>query len=336
MLFITNRAIRQSERSRRNRNIDFDLAATGSTSSVFYCERAGVGDYTEVMSPNLTTRIAESACREIVLFIHGYNVLPEGHDDNGQDGAFATARALQELLDGVDHGRYFVLPLIWPTDDDPGMLKDYFDDRLTAQASGSAFARVIGKFLKWRSEQGDAAGCFKRINVLSHSMGAMLSLSTITNWASLHGSAPRIFRHMFMFAPDVPNEVLHRSHPGRSLADSASTVSVYHAADDLAMQASKVVNLTRVVSRRLGHTGPEDMGQVPSNVFAIDCGDFNTRYDPLQGHSYFLRDGDGDPGAAFRHMAQTLLNSRPHRGGGVELSSSHENSLFLPKTYALT
>lgn len=333
MLFITNRSIKQSERSRSGRAITLDLDGSGSAASVFYCERHGVGKYTEIMSDALMTRLSQHGCKEIILYIHGYNVLPEGNKGDGSSGAFKSAEILQSMLDKEVNGHFLVLPILWPTDDDPGMLKDYFDDRLVASASGSPYARVLGKFLLWRAHNQNAQGCLKRISVVCHSMGALVVESSLTKWAENHGVAPRVFRHLFMFAPDTPNEILQKTHPGRCLSDSSSTVSVYHAADDLAMRASKVLNLDRVVSRRLGHTGPEDMNNVPDNVFAIDCGDFNNSYDPLDGHSYFLNDNNNKPGAAFRHMLHTLRRNRPDKSGKVVVSQRHENRLILPENY---
>jgi len=43
----------------------------------------------------------------------------------------------------------------------------------------------------------------------------------------------------------------------------------------------------KIAYRRLGHSGPEDMRQTPSNVYAVDCDDVNSVYDTPKGHSYF-------------------------------------------------
>lgn len=62
--------------------------------------------------------------------------------------------------------------------------------------------------------------------------------------------------------------------------------------------------------RDLGHTGPEDMSQVPKNVYAIDCDNFNTRYDWPKGHTYFIDDQDGNPGAVFEHIYKAIKQGR--------------------------
>ena len=87
---------------------------------------------------------------------------------------------------------------------------------------------------------------------------------------------------------------------------------VYFASDDLALRESKVSNLKNAeASRRLGHSGPEDMELMPKNVYAIDCDEVNTAYDPPKGHSYF-RSGKrkGTPGVVFSHIFETMLTGR--------------------------
>jgi hypothetical protein len=88
-------------------------------------------------------------------------------------------------------------------------------------------------------------------------------------------------------------------------------VSVYFASDDLALRASKVANLKTEASRRLGHSGPENLDKAPKNVYAIDCDDVNTIYDPPKGHSYFLYAGDDKtPGVVFEHIYTSIISGR--------------------------
>ena len=47
-----------------------------------------------------------------------------------------------------------------------------------------------------------------------------------------------------------------------------------------------------------------------TNVYAIDCDNFNNRYDSPKGHSYFLEDESGKPGAVFEHMCNTIQTGR--------------------------
>ena len=116
-------------------------------------------------------------------------------------------------------------------------------------------------------------------------------------------------------AADVVNESLEPGQEGAAIPMTSRNVVVYYASDDLALRASKVANVANsVASRRLGHSGPEDMTKVPKNVFAVDCDDVNTDYDFPKGHSYFLDNGEKGakrkPGKVFEHIWQTILTGR--------------------------
>jgi esterase/lipase superfamily enzyme len=126
------------------------------------------------------------------------------------------------------------------------------------------------------------------------------------------GGLPLLFRNSFMIAADIVNESLQKGQSGELVSDTSRNVVVYYASDDLALRASKVANIPNYeASRRLGHTGPEDMELTPKNVYAIDCDDVNTVYDNPKGHSYF-RSGKkkGEPGVVFDHIWQTIMTGR--------------------------
>lgn len=121
-----------------------------------------------------------------------------------------------------------------------------------------------------------------------------------------------LFRNIFLIAADILNESLHKGQSGELISHAFRNAVVYYAADDLALRVSKVSNLKNAeASRRLGHSGPEDMEQTPKNVYAIDCDEVNTVYDPPKGHFYF-RSGEkkGEPSVVFDHIFATLLTGR--------------------------
>jgi hypothetical protein len=115
-----------------------------------------------------------------------------------------------------------------------------------------------------------------------------------------------------MVAADVRHNTLEPDRPGRYLPAVARNVSVYHAADDMALRASKAVNPgNRITTLRMGHNGPRDLQAIDvKNVFSLDCGFFNQQYDPPDGHTYFLADPTGLPGRAFLHIAEAIKNGR--------------------------
>jgi len=309
MLFITNRFPKQSIRSRRNRNWDFDLDNNGPSNSLFYCEREAEDRYREIGSIELMRRLKESPYRQILLFIHGFSNLPED--------VFEKVHELQRLCDAAEEHEALVVPMIWPCDNDFGVVKDYWDDQKSADKSAAGFVRALGKFLDWRSSDAhnpQSDPCLKRINILAHSMGNRVLRETLAEWAKydLPNGVPLLFRNTFLVAADIVNESLHRGERGEHITHASRNVVVYYASDDLALRASKAANLRhQIASRRLGHSGPEDMQRTPRNVHAVDCDDINTLYDPPSGHTYFLSgQQEGVGGLVFEHIFAAIRAGR--------------------------
>ena len=307
MLFVTNRAINEEKNGNPNRNISFYLDNTESEQSVYYSRRDGEGRYTEIGSANFHQELRDSSYKQILLYIHGFSNLPEPH-------IFPRAAKLQELFDAKEANGVQVVPMIWPSDNDASILGDYWEDQKAADASAFAFARVLEKFMAWRA---DSEPCIKRINLIAHSMGNRVLRQTLAAWRKYDrpGGLPLIFRNTFLMAADIVNESLERGKAGEGICHASRNVLVYYASDDLALRASKASNLkNKVASRRLGHSGPEDMSTVPGNVYAIDCDNFNTRYDTPTGHSYFLDNDAGESGVVFNHMLEAIQSGRVPTG----------------------
>ncbi len=307
MLFITNREPKGSiKTTKKSKPFQFDLDKNAPANSVFYCERSGARKYSEIGSGSFMKRLKDSPSKQILLFIHGFSNLPEDH-------IFPRVEALQLTFDAREEYLVEVVPLIWPCDNDFGIIKDYWDDQKAADQSAFAFSRVLQRFMDWRSQEPEEAPCLKRINVLAHSMGNRVLRETMNKWDKydLASGVPLLFRNTFLMAADIVNEALEEDGTGRLITDASRNVSVYFASDDLALRSSKISNLkNKVASRRLGHTDPEDMRAVPTNVYAIDCDNFNNRYDTPKGHSYFLEDDSGKLGKVFEHMFTSIKTGR--------------------------
>ena len=309
MLFVTNRFPTQSIRTRIGRKFTFDLNNNAASNSLFFCERTSKDDYTEIGSLDFMQRLKDADARQLLLYIHGFSNLPET--------VFDGAGEFQQLCDNAKKNEVLVVPLIWPCDNDLGLVKDYWDDQKSADQSAFAFARALEKFNRWRnSEKHNPAAdpCLKRINVLAHSMGNRVLRETLAAWDKydLASGVPLIFRNAFLVASDIVNESLHEGERGEKISHASRNVIVYYASDDLALRASKAANLkNKVASRRLGHTGPENMDRTIRNVYAVDCDDVNTAYDSPKGHSYF-RSGrrKGEPGLVFQHIFSAVSSGR--------------------------
>lgn len=306
MLFVTNREPQGSIRTKVNRAFKFDLKKNAPSNSIYCCERLNADDYIELGATEWLSRLRDSDAKQILFFIHGFSNLPE-------PDIFPRAKKLQDYFDVKEQGLVYVVPVIWPCDDDPGIVKDYWDDQKSADMSAFSFARALQFFMKWRDTEPEESPCLKRINVLAHSMGNRVFRETLSVWNKydLASGVPLLFRNTILMAADIVNESLEEDQEGRLISQSSRNVSVYYASDDLALRASKVSNLkNKVASRRLGHTGPENMDKTQSNVYAIDCDNFNNRYDRPKGHSYFLDDEHNNIGVVFDHMFNSIKTGR--------------------------
>jgi esterase/lipase superfamily enzyme len=281
MLFITNRALLEGQTPMVDnvpqlpRKVHFDLKNNQAEQSVYLCRRIDRDNHTEIGGKAFLSELKSFKVKEILLFVHGYSNLPE-------EAIFPRAKILQELFDRKSLGHTLVVPVIWPCqkntgispdNNNEGLLQDYFNDQIAADHSGIAFARLFQKFLDWREGNSTVEDpCLTRINILAHSMGARVVRQTFANTVQyfLPQGMPLVFRNIFLAAADVVNEALEPNQEGQYISPAARNVVVYYAADDLAMRASKVANIGEIASRRLGHTGPENMDKVARNVYALD------------------------------------------------------------------
>lgn len=309
MLFITNRDMVPGVNG-----LNFNLKNNAPGNNIIFCEKKA-GGYRELDAGGFMGKLRDADYEQILFYIHGYSNMPE-------PDIFPRAEKLQEMFDAYDNKMVLVVPVIWPCDNDFGVIKDYWDDQQSADASALSFARLMQKFIEWRVSNPDDKQCFKRINILAHSMGNRVLRQMLFAWDKYHlkNGVPMLFRNIFMAAADVVNETLEKGKDGEHIPLSARNVVTYYASDDMAMPASKITNLkNKIVSRRLGMTGPEDMNKVPGNVYAVDCDNFNNSYDFPKGHSYFLDDGKGKPGEAFLHMASCIKTGRVRSEGDRRL-----------------
>jgi esterase/lipase superfamily enzyme len=242
--------------------------------------------------------------KEFLLYPHGFNNQP-------WDDIFPNAKKMQAQLESAGLGHVTVVPIVWPCDNDYGIIKDYWDDQESAEFSGRFFARAIGKLMKWQTEN-DQLPCMKRIHIIAHSMGARVLLKAMNHFASLfgRGGVPYLFKNCFLMAADIPNECLGKGEEGEYICQASQRVICYYANDDMAMPASKISNVKNMVfSRRMGHTGPEDWSALPENkVFAVNCDSFNGKLD-FKGHTYFM-DNEEMRSPAFEHMTEMIKGKR--------------------------
>ncbi len=309
--FITNRFPRQSPRSRADRKFVFDLANNDVSAQMYFCHNGKDGEHTEVLSTPLLDAISQSGYRNILLYVHGFNTMP--------DGALDRAAKLQALCDKRKAKEVLVVPMIWPCDNDLGIIKDYWDDQRAARASAVSFARILQAFLRWRAKNAETLpSCMKNVSIITHSMGNLLLSRGLEEFhEEIGGSAmPFIFRNAFLMAADIPNDTLEVGRSGELISKVSEKVVVYHAIDDLALQASIGANsVNSPGKRRLGTTGPKDMRKVPANVYEVNYNGVNSAYDHPTGHTYFLSPpASNEPGQVFKHVFQCMEKGQVFAG----------------------
>ncbi|WP_232799618.1 alpha/beta hydrolase [Motilimonas sp. E26] len=319
MLFITNiHPASRSKSARLPRTFNFDPHCNAPSCEVFYCQRNSQNQYQELGSLAFMAQLKHSPYQQLLFYVHGFSNQPE-------PDVFPRAAQLQAYFDSQQANLVQVIPIIWPCDNDLGIVKDYWDDQKSADTSGTSFARALQKLLGWQQQNAQVdAPCLKRINVLAHSMGNRVLRETLFKWQHdyLPSGVPLLFRHVFLMAADLNNQTLEPNQPGRLISQAARNVSVYYASDDLALRASKVSNLVNgIASRRLGHSGPEHLEAVANNVYSIDCDDINTLYDFPKGHSYFIDQNNASPGAVFNHLYNTIVTGR------VDANTQHHHQI---------
>ena len=244
MLFVTNRRIEGSRRSQPGRSIAFARDDQEPGASLYFCQRAGPEQYVELTAVPFFSRPRRSRHRQVLFYVHGFSCQPEAR-------VFPDAQRLQALCDALDPDLAEVVPIVWPCDDEFGIVLDYWDDQQAATASGLALARVLGKFMAWRDRLGTEETCLKHVNIVAHSMGNRVLESALASWAHDYGTVPALFRSIFMVAADVANDLFGSGRAGTVISGAARNVVVYHAADDFALRSSKVANLkNRIVQRR--------------------------------------------------------------------------------------
>ena len=117
VLFITNRLPKGSIQTEAGRKFEFDLENNAPSNSVFFCRRDADESITEVGGMNFLSDLKGSKYRQVLLYIHGFSNLP--------NDAFESASELQSLCDQKDSIEVLVVPVIWPCDNDLGIVNDF-------------------------------------------------------------------------------------------------------------------------------------------------------------------------------------------------------------------
>ncbi|MFI4874882.1 MAG: alpha/beta hydrolase [Blastopirellula sp. JB062] len=212
----------------------------------------------EAFFADLREKVAQSPRRELLIFVHGYNV-------SFEDAARRTAQMAYDL-------KFTGVPMFysWPSQAD---LFGYATDRDNSLWTVSH----LKEFLLKVAHQSDA----QSINLIAHSMGNRAMGTALQEIAAEMKEETKLFNQVVLAAPDVDATVF-RDEIAPQIVRSSNQVTLYASANDLALLASKNVN----GYPRAGDVRPEIV--IVPGVDTIDVSAIDTS---LIGHAYY---GDND------------------------------------------
>ncbi|MCC9609743.1 alpha/beta hydrolase [Blastopirellula sp. JC732] len=212
----------------------------------------------EAFFADLREMVAQSPRREILIFVHGYNV-------SFEDAARRTAQMAYDL-------KFTGVPMFysWPSQAD---LFGYATDRDNSLWTVSH----LKEFLLKVAQQSDA----QSINLIAHSMGNRAMGAALEEIAAEMKEETKLFNQVVLAAPDVDAQVF-KEEIAPQIVRASNQVTLYASANDLALLASKNVN----GYPRAGDVRPEIV--IVPGVDTIDVSAIDTS---LIGHAYY---GDND------------------------------------------
>lgn len=230
---------------------------------------------TDRFARSVNEQLARSACKDMYVFLHGFNTTME-------DNAALSAQLFHYLgRDGV------FVQFEWPS---KGSIWDYTADKSSAAAS----VRTFRQFLSHVARRTDA----RRIHVIAHSAGAPIAVVAIQELRMMHSrEAPADLRaklrigRLVLVAPDMDLGEFRDA-----LADGATKlperVTLYVSSRDRALDMSAWMASFARLGRPLDVLTPAQLEflREDANVDVIDVAAAERRLGSWLGHSYFHDD----------------------------------------------
>lgn len=219
---------------------------------------------------------------DALVYIHGYNV--------SWDEAVASALALQFMLNATAQREVIIVLFSWPSLGSMSPYAAYRSDRASARDSANAIGRGILKLrdflstLKRSAVSGEQQLCNSDIHMLCHSMGNyVLQKAVETKLIGYSaGAMPRIFKHIFLCAADVDDNVMELGQSLDRLHELASYITIYFNEQDKALYISET---TKNQAARLGQGGCSRPALVHNKIHQVDCTPIVRGFTE---HSYYL------------------------------------------------
>ena len=173
----------------------------------------------------------------------------------------------------------------WPSDGEMVPRLSYLSDRDDAARSGPAIARAFLRLIDYLCKVDRGDYCLRNIHVVAHSMGNYALRHTLQALiAREQGRLPRVFRNIFLMAPDEDDDAFEHDYKLKRLAELAARVHVYHSVDDRALHVS---DITKGNPERLGSSGPRMLSNLPLKIVIVDCRSVDDADGDTAHHSYY-------------------------------------------------
>jgi esterase/lipase superfamily enzyme len=219
-----------------------------------------------------TSAFGQCSRKELLLFVHGYNVKFE-------DALLRTAQVAYDL--------HFVgIPALfsWPSE---GAASMYTVDVNNVTWSRPHFAQYLQVLREQLGTQ--------TVHIVAHSMGTRLVAETIAAMTPPQAAFGARFRQIVLAAPDIDADTFKNF--AKAFPEKADRFTLYASSADKALAASKIVN---------GYPPAGDAGQNLVIVNAVDTVDASTVYTDFIGHAYY-----GDNRSVLSDIFQVIRNGTP-------------------------
>jgi len=237
------------------------------------------GDFTT----SLAERVGQSPEKDLLLFVHGFNV-------TFAEAARRTAQLAFDLpFDGAP------AMFSWPAD---GKIERYLGDLADAEWSVPCLEQFIELLI---SHSGA-----RRIHLIAHSMGCLALANTVVALGRRHAGR-NLFHNIILAAPDIDRDIFNLQILPNMTSDRLSRrLTLYASSHDKALLISRKI---RGDLSRAGEGGAEII--VAQNLDSIDATRVHT---DLLGHGYFASTKEllGD-------IYHTLKNDLPPENRGLRI-----------------
>lgn len=259
----------------------------------------------EAFFSQLKEAVAQSPQREVMVFVHGYNV-------SFEDAARRTGQMAHDLkLQGA--------PIFYSWPSQGGLLQYTVDETNVVWT-----VPHLKRFLLDVVRNSDA----KAVNLIAHSMGNRALTAALRELSLELREESRLFHQVVLAAPDIDAEIFRRDI-APAIAQTAQGVTLYASSQDRALIASRRVH----GYPRAGESRPNLM--VLPEIETIDVSGVDTS---VLGHSYYgasriilddigllFREGlpaaqrnlapTADEGLTYWMFREAISDARPNSGG---------------------